>query len=60
MEPSEPSGGTKKELTKARKVQFIANQAWSMAVSPGKQFAMTAFMMWYVRKAGEEKTRSAH
>ena len=49
MEPSEPSGGTKKELTKARKVQLIANQAWSMAVSPGKQFAMTAFMMWYVQ-----------
>merc|ERR1712205_93395 len=30
----------------ARKVQFIANQAWSMAISPGKQFMMTAFMMW--------------
>jgi hypothetical protein len=36
----------RKEATKEQKATYLTNRAWEIAVSPGKQFMMTAFMMW--------------
>jgi hypothetical protein len=36
----------RKEVTKEKRQQYITQRAWDVAISPGKQFMMTAFMMW--------------
>eukprot|EP00802_Teleaulax_amphioxeia_P026134 Tamp_27140.p1 GENE.Tamp_27140~~Tamp_27140.p1 ORF type:complete len:192 (+),score=51.58 Tamp_27140:56-577(+) len=46
MDPSPQSVGARKEVTKEEKAKYLTNRAWEIAVSPGKQFMMTAFMMW--------------
>jgi len=46
MEPRDEGARAKSELTRDKKKEFITKRAWDMAIAPGKQFAMTAFMMW--------------
>mmetsp|Transcript_98297 Transcript_98297/g.158509 ORF Transcript_98297/g.158509 Transcript_98297/m.158509 type:complete len:188 (+) Transcript_98297:42-605(+) len=46
MEAREEGQAAKKEVTKEKKQAYLTSRAWEIATSPGKQFMMTAFMMW--------------
>jgi len=36
----------REEAKKEKKLQYLTTKSWEIASAPGKQFAMTAFMMW--------------
>mmetsp|Transcript_55174 Transcript_55174/g.130533 ORF Transcript_55174/g.130533 Transcript_55174/m.130533 type:complete len:186 (-) Transcript_55174:143-700(-) len=46
MEVHDGGARVKTEVTKEKKRQFLDAKAWEIAISPGKQFMMTAFMLW--------------
>lgn len=47
MEPREAGVAVQREeAKKEKKLQYLTTKSWEIASAPGKQFAMTAFMMW--------------